>query len=130
MFVPLRLHLHDSGHVCPPGVRLLHRGHPLHLDHALRRKLLSVFHEVINEGGRMRGTYKTIEFQSFPKDRPVRVHDLPNVGPGSRPLHHHLRHLYPGIFTGKTMDLGESMLYRELAGKVLQTAPSVRKRLV
>ena len=56
------------------------------------------------------GTYKTIEFQSFPEDRPVRVHDLPNVGPGSRQIHYHLRHLHPGIFTGKTIDL-----YREIS---------------
>ena len=49
----------------------------------------------------MGSNFKTIEFQSFPKDRPVRVHDLPHVGSGSCQIHYHLRHLHPGIFTGK-----------------------------
>ena len=39
-------------------------------------------------------------FQGLSKDWSLRVDDLPNVGPGPRPLHHHLRDLYPGVLTG------------------------------
>ena len=70
----------------------------------------------------MRGTYKRIKFQSFPEDRPVRVHDIPNAGSGSRQIHHHLRHLHPRIFTGETLDP-----YRELMGRSCNSSFSSEK---
>lgn len=41
-----------------------------------------------------------MSIQSFSKDWPFRVDDIPNVGQRPRPLHHHLRHLHPGVLTG------------------------------